>query len=160
VGLIGDRIAVAGLGPARESSELFRGHGKDAAVWQWLTTDYGQHLLIKRRASLSELPPGSRPRVRAPAATEIREPGEQAPLFTADEEHFPDDPENGIALLAARRYDPVLMSRLLQHYALQGSMPAAVFAALLSERLRERAGFRRSANGGLTEPGRSPRIDG
>jgi len=155
VGLIDGRIAVAGLGLAEESSEIIRGHGKEPGLWQWLTTEYGQRLLIKRRANLTELPHSAHPRPRAPVTTEIVKAAEQSRLFTSDVAvgSFPDDPEEGVALLVARRYDRVFMSQLLEHYARRGSIQAAVFAALLSERLRERELGTSSGNGGPAEPG-------
>jgi hypothetical protein len=151
VGLIDGRIAIAGLGFAHENGDVVPGHGKDPGLWQWMTTDYGQHVLIKRRTELRELSEGARPRERAPF------PADTAPLrvkpqrlFTSragPEQLLPPDPEVGVALLVAQNFDHVLMSRLLEHYSRKGSTPAAVFATLLSERLRERDAPRRSGNG-------------
>jgi hypothetical protein len=66
VGLINGRIAIAGLGFASESGEIIRGQGKDPALWQWMITDYGQHVLVKRRAELRDLLEGARPRAVHP----------------------------------------------------------------------------------------------
>jgi ADP-ribosylglycohydrolase len=163
VGLVDGRIAIAGLGFASESGDVIRGQGKDPGLWQWVITDYGQHVLIKRRAELRELPEGARPRARTPVQAEIPPPSEESRPFISHagpDQRLPRDPEVGVALLVARDFDHVLMSRLLEHYGEQGSMPAAVFAALLSERLRERNARDRSGNGGAVqsndEPPRKP----
>lgn len=146
VGLIDGKIAIAGLGVAEEAGPPIKGSGKDPGLWQWLVTHYGQRVFVKRRAELSELPAAMRPRARGVVAAE---PGsDQPPLFSPPTrpDALPADPERGVALLVNRDFDPSLMARLLEHYGLQGSMPAAVFATLLSSELRRRAPT--SPNGG------------
>jgi ADP-ribosylglycohydrolase len=45
-------FVVSGLGPVDPISEPFEGHGRDAALWQWFRTWFGQTLLAKRRADI------------------------------------------------------------------------------------------------------------
>lgn len=157
VGLLDGGIAIAGLGPAREEGEPIEGSGKKPGLWQWLTTDYGQRLLIKRREELRELPEASRPRSRVASPNGFAGGVEQPRLFVSQAKaapQSPPDPAAGVALLVSRRYDRALMSQLLEHYALQGPIQAAVFATLLSERLRDRDPHA-SGNGEGAQPKRS-----
>lgn len=141
VGLLDGRVAVTGLGPAGEEGAPLPGSGPQAGLWQWLRTDYGQRLLVKRRAELRELAEESRPRRRALSTEGRRDGGEQPSLFdNRAEAHsaLPQDPGAGVALLAAHQYDRNLMGRLLEHYASSDSAAAAEFATLLSARLSDR----------------------
>jgi ADP-ribosylglycohydrolase len=138
VGLLDGRIAVAGLGFAEEEGRPVSGQGRDTGLWQWLRTDFGQRLLIKRRAELPELPDTARPRDRrAPVEVDVEDAVQQAQLFVrkrASDPPLPDDPVDGVAYLAARDFDRILTSRLLEHYGEQGPVQAAVFATLFTER--------------------------
>jgi hypothetical protein len=49
-GRVGDRLVVAGLGPADPASELLAASAKNAGAWQWIDLWFGQRLLIKRRS--------------------------------------------------------------------------------------------------------------
>jgi ADP-ribosylglycohydrolase len=150
VGLIDGRPAIAGLGLAWQDGPPIQGEGKDAGVWQWLVTEYGQRLLIKRRHELDELPENARPRRRPASTMEPADSGEQRRLFVShsrSDSEFPSDPEAGVLLLASNAFDDTLMAQLLRHYGHQSSIAAATFAALLSERLREARGRRTADNG-------------
>lgn len=59
VGLVDDRVALAGMGWLTPSDEK-QYENKDG-VWQWMQTSFGPTMLLKRRTILRELPPGSRP---------------------------------------------------------------------------------------------------
>lgn len=152
VGLIDDLPAIAGLGPARADGEPIHGGGKDAGIWQWLVTDYGQRLLIKRRHELEELPESARPRRRGPTTepADLAKSAEQRRLFVTPSRSgtdLPSDPEAGVLLLATNSFDDALMAQLLRHYGHQSSRAAATFAALLSERLREAPASGTAENG-------------
>lgn len=54
VGLVGNRLAVAGLGYAVPKSEEYVRNQSDSS-WQWLELSFGQTVLCKRRVSLVEL---------------------------------------------------------------------------------------------------------
>jgi ADP-ribosylglycohydrolase len=152
VGLIDGDPAIAGLGPAKALAAPIEGTGKEPALWQWLETAYGQRLLVKRRAELVELPESARPRARgvsAPAPVVQDQPQ----LFAASSKtaRLPEDPERGVQLLAAQGFEPSLMASLLEHYALRGATPAAVFATLVSTELRRRP-HTSSSNGASPGP--------
>jgi hypothetical protein len=138
VGLLDGRIAVAGLGFAEGETSLLPGQGRDPGLWQWLKTDFGQRLLIKRRMELHELPDRARPRVRtAPTEIDAENAAEQPQLFVrkrGSDPPLPDDPVDGVAYLVARDFDRILAARLLEHYGKQGAVQAAVFATLFTER--------------------------
>lgn len=137
-GLRDGHPAIAGLGLAEPDGEPLEGQGKDPGIWQWVVTDYGQRLLIKRRRQLAELPDGARPRRRPVAAREQAAAGEQPDLFASEpaDVDLPDDPEAGVMLLAAHDFDDGLMAKLLRHFAQRDALAAVTFAALLSGRLR------------------------
>jgi ADP-ribosylglycohydrolase len=145
LGRLGDQPAVAGLGPAGPIGDPISGQGKQPGLWQWVLTDYGQHLLIKRRVELSELPETARPRARAaaplnveaalPVVSQLREP---RPNLPGSSSSLPTDPEEGMALLVAAGMPDALLARMTRHYARQGVIQAAVFATLFSVALRGR----------------------
>jgi ADP-ribosylglycohydrolase len=60
----------------------------------------------------------------------------------SDAPAYPDDVREGVALVVKSRFELLLTSRLLMHYARQqdGAIKAAVFAALLAEELHRRDG--------------------
>ena len=64
VGVVENRVAVAGLGGASERSELFEAGQRGKDGWQWLALDFGQSVLIKRRRELRSLPEGALPHPR------------------------------------------------------------------------------------------------
>jgi ADP-ribosylglycohydrolase len=150
VGLIRGRVAVAGLGAAREESEPIRGSGKNAGVWQWLLTDYGQRLLVKRRPELRDLPESAMPRTRTPPArageASSRPIGStiQPSLFGGEEsparQGLPTDPDAALALLARSDFDADLLKRLLENFAHEDEwrLKSALFASALVENIRRR----------------------
>lgn len=139
LGCLGDNPAVAGLGPVRLLSDPIAGKGKPPGLWQWVLTDYGQHLLIKRRAELTNLPETANPRPRIAADQRNGEIGLMSLAPTLEPSgSLPSDPEKGMALLLAEGVPDGLLARLTRHYARQGATPAAIFATLLSVALRER----------------------
>lgn len=162
-GLIDGRPAVAGLGLAEEVGGPLEGQGKDPGIWQWVTTDYGQRLLIKRRPQLAELPDGARPRRRPAVSREPVYDSTQPHLFASDsaDDDLPADPEGAVQLLALRDFDDALMARLLRHFASTSALAAATFAALVSDRLRVASGAGIDDNGGSpAEPPRPARRGG
>jgi ADP-ribosylglycohydrolase len=135
LGEVEGRPVIAGLGPGKLLDEPISGQGKKPGMWQWFLTDFGQHLLIKRRAKLSELSEWSRPRVREAAVGNVRSlptggDGGQAQLA------IPADPEEGIRSLERRGFPTAELGRFLHFYASRGASASAAFAVLLSERLR------------------------
>lgn len=137
LGLIEGRPAVAGLGPARPLGEPIPGEGRREELWQWVATEYGQSLLVKRRPELRELPPEARPHSRPsalPANGSAAPPRDRAP----ERPRLPADPEQGVELFLSRSDDDRLLGLLLRHYARQGAVPAAVFGALIASRLADR----------------------
>jgi hypothetical protein len=135
VGLIGDRVAVAGLGPAVEESDLFFGQGRDQGCWQWLRLDYGQRILIKRRPQLSALPESAWPRHRPPRS-------QQATLASSvqRESDVPESAEDAVSLVVASNFDGELILKCLRHFSTQdhGITKAAVFGALVAQALARR----------------------
>jgi ADP-ribosylglycohydrolase len=61
VGLFGEGIAVAGLGPAIPVGDVWT---SGEAQWQWLKLDFGQTVLAKRRLKLRRTPPNNMPMKR------------------------------------------------------------------------------------------------
>jgi hypothetical protein len=147
LGFLDGELCVAGLGRVEELSPPLPGQGKDPSLWQWVRTHFGQHLLIKRRARLSELPRTAGPRARAAREAE-EQGGETARRGSHDVEPLPADVEDAVALLASAGFDYGLMGRMLVHFARQrsGVTKAGIFAALVAERLR------RSSSGSASEP--------
>lgn len=86
VGTVDGHPALAGLGRFRPSGSSYGGgHSKDE-IWEWVTLDFGQTLLVKRRREVRELPSQLRPRSRLSAgADEGVEPPRPATLFYVDE---------------------------------------------------------------------------
>lgn len=66
VGLVGDEVAIAGLGLAREMGAPFVSKKKDSA-WQWFMLHFGQSVLCKRRLNLNLL-------------ADFHHPGQVAPM--------------------------------------------------------------------------------
>jgi ADP-ribosylglycohydrolase len=151
LGLIDDRPAVAGLGPVREQSKIISGQGKNPGLWQWVRSDYGQTMLVKRRQELGPLPPSAQPRARPNALPPAQTAALTAPRPDAGTSEradpLPEDPEAGVALLVEHGFDSALTARLLGHYGRQGATAAAVFATLFSTKLRDREGRAPTSNG-------------
>lgn len=141
LGTTGDGPAVAGLGPASEQGRIERGQGKEAVGWQWVRTRFGQTLIIKRRLKLEPLAEHAVGRRRTTARAEA---AKQQELFdtarAGRDRELPAAVEEGVALLASRRFESSLLARLLTHYARQpeGAEKAAAFGRLVAEALRER----------------------
>jgi len=135
LGEVGGRPVVAGLGPGKLLDKPISGRGKNPGMWQWFLTDFGQHLLIKRRAKLDELSEWAQPRVRETAIGNVRTlptggDGGQPQLA------IPADPEEGIRSLERQGFPTGELGRFLRFYASQGASASAAFAVILSERLR------------------------
>ncbi|MEA2633864.1 MAG: hypothetical protein QOH92_631 [Chloroflexota bacterium] len=86
VGVFDGHLGLAGLGPLEPKGREWQDHGRSAAVWHWARADFGQSLLIRRRAKPGRLPPslvgrrwhiGDGPTSRS----EVQRPPEQRPLF-------------------------------------------------------------------------------
>jgi ADP-ribosylglycohydrolase len=138
LGLIEGQPAVAGLGPVRLLGEPIPGDGNRDELWQWVITEYGQTLLVKRRPELRELPAAAQPRSRpnaSPGNGNATDPVSDQPRGRSE---FPADPAQGVEFFLSHRNDDRLLGLLLRHYARQGPTPAAVFATLVSSRLSSR----------------------
>lgn len=138
--------AMAGLGSVQAVGDLLGGQGRNAGIWQWVVTEFGQHMLVKRRAELPLLPETSHARARAPIAAPPRETKHTGGV--SDALDLPDDPEAGVRMLVKRGFDLQLTARLLRHYGSRSATEAAVFATLYSERLRDHANNGRTNGGG------------
>lgn len=151
LGTIDGAPAIAGLGPVTLESDLI--HGKQGS-WQWVRTQYGQRLLIKRRDELVELPEHAHPRPRAltarrppPAAqsTLPAAPDLTPPAVAQSDRELPGEPEQGALLAARERFDARLVGILWRHYASSpqgGAAKAAYFAARAAELYAEDGGWR------------------
>lgn len=69
------RMFVLGLGPAQALGDVVGGTPKQNGRWQWVRTDFGQSLLIKRREELAKADKHMEP---------VAAPAQQAALFRAD----------------------------------------------------------------------------
>jgi hypothetical protein len=137
LGLIDDTPAIAGLGPVELLGESITGQGKQPGIWQWVRTAYGQQVLIKRRSELKPLPETAFPRTRAGVASRNGNHQSDAAPSVRPHTALPTNPDEGLALLLREGMPDDLLGRLTRHYALRGSMQAAVFATLVSAALRE-----------------------
>jgi ADP-ribosylglycohydrolase len=138
LGTLDGRPAVAGLGAGDLLGTPFRGEGKQPGIWQWFRTDYGQHLLIKRREELGELSDWARPRVRGAAPDNVR----PIAVNRSSRPHAaepPADPVDGAEVLAAKGFRDTDIGAFLRFYAAQGPTQAAVFATLIATRLQSEA---------------------
>lgn len=142
LGTINGKTIVVGLGPAVTQKEKFLGQGKNAGIWQWVRTEYGQTLLIKRREKLPTLAETNAPRQRpglAPIASSEKGIKEDLPAIknTALKEprSIPKDPVKGLELLIKHELHIDLLHKLIVHYALLGPSQASKFAVLFSEHL-------------------------
>jgi ADP-ribosylglycohydrolase len=150
-------LMVLGLGRCEAISEELVGSGKSPGRWQWVRTDFGQTLFIKRRGRLPAVPDGALPRVRKPfkpmpvpppkvddlRSTELRREAGQPPSpaefenQNVEDSDLPGDVEDALRVAAEAAFDERLVGRLLMHLARQqhGAEKAGVFAGLLSRRL-------------------------
>lgn len=60
VGLVGEQLAIAGLGYVQPEPDLKSASIKDT-TWQWVASDFGQTMLVKLRSHPKPLPHGVRP---------------------------------------------------------------------------------------------------
>ena len=134
LGLFDGRPSVAGLGPGDLLDKPISGSGEPAGLWQWFLTDFGQHLLVKRRKTLRPLDEGALPRARGAARNGV----EHRPVPDPIPDAPPKDPEEAIRSLEGRAFSDEELGRLLRFYCSQDSVRGAVFATLLSQRLRAR----------------------
>jgi ADP-ribosylglycohydrolase len=70
VGVVGDQFAIAGLGLAIAREEEYKNPGKDATIWQWLELEFGESIIVKRRANPRPLPLHNLPMRLIPLKTE------------------------------------------------------------------------------------------
>jgi len=142
-GLIDGKLALMGLGLAEPAGEMLP--GKDHTGWQWLLTTFGQHVLIKRRDKLAELPEWSRPRHRATAQPEQlsveakqQPPVDVAPPLEPPTEQLPDEIEDAVEQAFAAGFQQQRFVQLFLHLTHQpyGTSKAGLFAAMVAERIR------------------------
>lgn len=60
VGVVGEQLAIAGLGYVQPDPDLKSASIKDT-TWQWVASDFGQTMLVKLRSRPKPLPQGVRP---------------------------------------------------------------------------------------------------
>ena len=159
LGILDGKPAVAGLGHAMLGDREARHPGAEPQ-WHWVKLDFGQTLLIKRRADLPDLKEFTKPKSRPPASdqlplalpgTGVDRPANQAARRSQEihprpptprsrrRDDLPEDPEEGAALVVRSRFENILVARLLMHYAKQkhGVTKAAVFAGLVAKEVQD-----------------------
>lgn len=136
LGLLEGQALLAGLGPVSlEGDVLAPAGGRESDGWQWASTDYGQHMLIKRRRRLPELGGWAAPLARQG----IRKAND--PRVDPDRNGVADESADGIEDAVRRVSDegfqPALFSELFQKLAHgpNGAARAGVFGTLVAERL-------------------------
>ena len=161
VGLLGDDIAVAGLGTATLVGEFFPQGRKGESGWQWLQTWFGQSLFVKRRMTLRPLPASAVP-VRVPdervqtqlfssRPTELNQseaPERQSPTdvsrSSGDSAQVKEGPLTVAAAIAkaeSRNFSPSMVGSLLIQLSTEtrdGMDKAIAFAALVAHELSKK----------------------
>ena len=135
------RLVVTGLGPVTELSEPMRGQG--TGVWQWVNTDYGQRLLVKRRQELrgagAEVLPRHRPATADEQPAGAPEPrADLQPPSTVASDAPPRQPELAAERLAEQGFPADQTYAWLLHYADVGAAAAAAFGAHIADLRRRR----------------------
>lgn len=146
VGLVSRDLALAGVSTLHkaDSKPTLRGN----FVWSWYQTDWGQHLLVKHRTDVRELPPALAP--APPAATARNTSSKQAPSSDVGTEVGVDseNTDKKLQLPAHRVQAPVALETVLRYLETQRFSDPAVgysvrqMAASASE--REFADFSRA----------------
>lgn len=156
LGLLDGKVVLAGLGPGRELGQPVP--AQDGSLRQWVELQMGQTVLVKRRPELPVLPAYAAPQTRAAVvngdhAPPLQATQQQLPTVeaktpsgptsrlaerTQSETRYPDSIDAGVALVVSSRFERILVSGLLFHYALQEDGPtrAAIFAARVADELR------------------------
>lgn len=141
----GNGVAIAGLGRCSDQSGLHRPTGKESSAWQWVKTDYGQNVLVKRRLELKPLPASALPRRRRPSRANQRDasPGQPTPPGA----RLPATVDPAVSQVIRSGFDYELIGRLIEHFSRQshGAEKAGVFAALVAR--ASQAESRRRPNG-------------
>lgn len=83
LGMWDDKPGLAGLGTVRLDGAPIVGVGSRASRWQWAVLDFGQRLLVKRRAKLPELDDRLKPRARS-AGSDLKRDRPKRPDDTGD----------------------------------------------------------------------------
>jgi ADP-ribosylglycohydrolase len=139
VGTVDGSLAVSGLGPCRARGEPVPGDMQKDLAWQWLETEFGQSLLIKRRAEIVELPPTALPRRRRVVPPESD--GEQISVV-AGQAGLPDRVDDALAMVLERDFDERTIGRLVLHFGVgkDGEARTKAFVELVARAFDERAG--------------------
>jgi ADP-ribosylglycohydrolase len=152
VGLADGTLAVAGLGKVVETSTAYRLDQKDGASYQWMTLEFGQTLLAKRRPRPNPLPAGALP-VERPVRAATNGRGAQPSLFEPHSERSSsarpqaeDDVAQAVERVIESGFDPQVLGReLLRLSALphQSIERSSAFAAAVAALHRARTSTRR-----------------
>lgn len=137
VGTVEGSLAVFGLGPCRAGSKPMPGDTQKDLAWQWLETEFGQSLLIKRRSEIAALPPMALPRQRRVVPPE----SEGADIsIAAGEARLPDQVDEALSLVIERNFDELTIGRLVLHLGTGrgGATRAKTFAGMVTRALNAR----------------------
>jgi hypothetical protein len=137
VGTVEGSLAVFGLGPCRARGEPVAGDRQKNLAWQWLDTEFGQSLLIKRRTEIAALPPTALPRRRRVVPPDSE--GAQISVAAADA-GLPDRVDEAFAMVLERDFDELTIGRLVVHLSggQEGRARARAFAEMVAGALEER----------------------
>jgi ADP-ribosylglycohydrolase len=141
-GVLDGQTVLAGLGPVNLEGEMMVSKGHDQEGWQWVQTEFGQHMWVKRRRSLPELGRWAAPRHRQLASRKSE--GSPSPKVLLGENGAEgsraDVIEDAVQQLAEGKFQAALFDQLFRGLALgpNGAARAGVFGALVAERLRDR----------------------
>ena len=133
------RPLLAGLGRVVPEGDLYaQPGGREPGGWQWASTEFGQHMLIKRRLELPELgawaAPLSRQRSRSSQEGRIAQGRNGTAPGSAD------SIEDAIRMLSKAGFQPALFGELFQELARgpNGAARAGVFGTLVAERMAQK----------------------
>ena len=167
VGLMDGKLALMGLGAAEPDGEMRL--GKDHTGWQWLVTNFDEHVLVKRREDLADLPEWSHPRHRATAKAEqlLVHPQQQleteptrTPLDRGKQQELPDEIEDAVEQVVAAGFKQELFVQMFLKLSHQpyGVTKTAIFASMVAERLRSNDQLAPTANGTVDARSSKPQI--
>jgi ADP-ribosylglycohydrolase len=123
----GGKFRVSGLGNAREAGTVFNGRKKDE-MWQILPLEFGQTVIIKRRARPFQCPKNEVSTRDVP--TEKKVPRGESPMNSSPEQLQLGDSANAATLVATRPGGET-MDEITSRLISQGFIPSAIGETLL-----------------------------
>jgi ADP-ribosylglycohydrolase len=136
LGLLEGQTLLAGLGRVSlEGEVLVSAGGRESDGWQWVSTDFGQHMLVKRRQQFPEFGGWAAPLARQ----SIRKSNESRanPDLNGAANGSADGIEDAVRRVSDEGFQPTLFSELFEKLAHgpNGAARAGVFGTLVAERL-------------------------